>query len=523
MVFSLMLWAPSWGGMLNGLLTLRGAWDKLRTDPVIKFFIVAVTFYGMATFEGPLLSIKSVNALAHYSDWIIGHVHSGALGWNGFMAAGLMYWLVPRMWGTGRYSIRMANAHFWLGTFGILLYVAAMWISGVSQGLFWRALDAEGYLKFPDFIEGVLSSRYMYAMRAVGGACYLLGYVLLAINLGRTIAAGKPVNGEVEVTPLPKTGPGFWKLVFSPPVLLSAVVVIGAVILGVSGILTGIVALVLLEVLVIGIIMAYSKRRNGKSWHEMVEGNTLAFSILVLVAILVGGLVEIIPTVVVRHEVPDESVALVEPAPETATPAEYDFVQQPYSPLELAGRDIYVREGCYVCHSQMVRPFRHETLRYGEYSRAEEFRYDRPFQWGSKRTGPDLHRVGGKYANLWHYLHLTDPRSTSPGSNMPPYAFLRDHRADRQQVVTRMRVLQRLGVPYSDEELDTAVRDCDGQAQVIVDDLATGDVQMDPQSEMVALIAYLQRLGRGPQYLPEGQEQARLGQQSVDVQPGEAN
>ncbi|HHI81082.1 MAG TPA: cytochrome-c oxidase, cbb3-type subunit I, partial [Planctomycetes bacterium] len=152
MLFSLMLWAPSWGGMLNGLLTLRGAWDKVRTDPVLKFFVAGVTFYGMSTFEGPLLSIKSVSALGHYTDWIIGHVHAGALGWNGFMAAGMFYWLVPKLFKTEMYSKKLADAHFWVGTLGILFYVVSMWVSGVSSGLMWRAMTPEGTLLYPDWV-----------------------------------------------------------------------------------------------------------------------------------------------------------------------------------------------------------------------------------------------------------------------------------------------------------------------------------------------------------------------------------
>src|SRR6478609_3858165 len=162
MLFSVMLWAPSWAGMLNGLLTLRGAWDKLRTEPVLKFFAAAVTFYGMATFEGPLLSIRSVNALSHYTDWTIGHVHSGALGWNGFMAAGMFYWLAPRLWNRAKlYSVPMANMHFWLGLVGILLYVAAMWVSGITQGLMLSATKESGtVLAYPNFLDAVTSTKF---------------------------------------------------------------------------------------------------------------------------------------------------------------------------------------------------------------------------------------------------------------------------------------------------------------------------------------------------------------------------
>jgi cytochrome c oxidase cbb3-type subunit I/II len=491
MIFSIMLWAPSWGGMLNGLLTLRGAWNKFLTDPVVKFFVVAVTFYGMSTFEGPLLSIKSVNALAHYTDWIIGHVHAGVLGWNGFMAAGMLYWMVPRLWGTELKSTKMADAHFWLGTLGMLFYVISMWISGVSQGLFWRALTPEYFLKYPDFIEGLISSRYMYFTRLVGGTAYFTGFILMIINLWGTIRQGKPSTISAEVTGLVKSGPGFWRLIFSAPVMLSTLAVVLAVAFGVAGIMTGIVILVLTEVLVVAIILMARSRKEGKSWHDLVEGHGLAFSILVLIAILIGGAVEIIPTVMIKYEVPIQA--------ETDADGEYNFIQQPYSPLEIAGRDIYVGEGCYNCHSQMVRHFRHETLRWGEYSRAEEFIYDRPFQWGSKRTGPDLHRVGARYGNLWHYLHMTDPRSTSPSSNMPSYAFLETSKVDFDGLAKKMRVLKRLGTPYDDLQISSAAATAMSQARLISADLEGQSVSLDPESKLTALIAYLRRLGRGPQ------------------------
>ncbi|MDY7092918.1 MAG: cytochrome-c oxidase, cbb3-type subunit I [Acidobacteriota bacterium] len=493
MVFSLMLWAPSWGGMLNGLLTLRGAWNKLRTDPVIKFYVVAVTFYGMSTFEGPLLSIKSVNALGHYTDWIIGHVHSGALGWNGFMAAGMLYWLVPRMWKTKLFSKRLAEAHFWIGTFGILLYVVSMWISGVSQGLFWRAMDPDGFLKFPDFIEGLVASRYMYHMRLMGGLAYLAGWIMLLFNLFATIRAGSPAKVEIEVPMERAKEPGFFRLVFSPPVLVSLVVILATIVLGVSGIVASIVTLVLIEILVVGIILVYAKNRSGGNWHDLIERNWAAFTVLVLVAVLIGGLVELIPTIVKYGKADAAMVAHTQP------PEQYDFIQRPYSPLELEGRDVYIAEGCYVCHSQMIRTFRHEVLRYGEYSRLQEFVYDTPFQWGSKRTGPDLHRVGGKYANLWHYLHLQDPRSTSPGSNMPSYDFLAETSVDQAGTAVKMRALQKIGVPYTEEEIEDAMAMQQSQAKLITDDLAAQSVDLDPGSQMTALIAYLQRLGRGPQ------------------------
>jgi len=501
MIFSVMLWAPSWGGMLNGLLTLRGAWDKLRTDPIIKFFVVAVTFYGMSTFEGPLLSIKSVNALGHYTDWIIGHVHGGTLGWNGFMAFGMIYWMWPRLYGTKLWSTKLAETHFWFATVGILLYVVSMWVSGVSQGLFWRALDAEGFLRYPDFIEGLTNSRAMYQTRLIGGLFYMLSSLLLVVNVIMTARQGKPVNVTVQVPvrSAEPAGPGVLALLTSAPMLLIFAVVVLGIWFGVAGpMISPVVLALFILVCVAGVISYGLQRRRWGHWYGLIERHGFVFTVLVLLAILVGGAVEIIPTLIVTEKVPvvitDEMVAANPALAESAK-----WMQKPYSPLEQAGRDIYVSEGCYVCHSQMVRPFRHEVLRYGEYSRLEESLFDHPFQWGSKRTGLDLARVGGKYDNLWHYLHLMDPRSTSPASNMPTYPHFKREKIDAAVVVTRMQALRRLGVPYTDDDIALAEQRMASQAQLIADDLAAKNVTVDPQSKMVAVIAYLQRLGRGPQ------------------------
>ncbi len=514
MVFSLMLWAPSWGGMLNGLLTLRGAWDKLRTDPVIKFFVVGVTFYGMSTFEGPLLSIKSVSALGHYTDWIIGHAHGGALGWNAFMTFGMLYWLVPRLWKTELRSKALAEAHFWLSTVGLLLYISSMWISGISQGLFWRALDGDGFLKFPDFVEGVLASQLMYQTRLAGGILFLAGFLVMIVNLVVSIRGSEKRRNEVEVMALESAGPSSLRLLFGKPVVLSTIVIVLSIVMGLTGNIGTpiVIALIVAASLAIAVNV---RRGEGGKWHRHAEGNSLVFTILVVFAILIGGIVELIPTIVITNKVP-------------VTAAASAFLQQPYSALEVEGRDLYVREGCYVCHSQMVRPFRHETLRYGEYSRLEESIYDHPFQWGSKRTGPDLQRVGGKYPNLWHYLHMGDPRSTSPGSNMPEYAFLADGRIDFGAIGDKMHTLRALGVPYSEEDIASAEAAAASQAQLIVEDLALGSVELAPDSELTALIAYLQRIGRGPQ--PTGPadvaggaptELTRLADPAVEAERGE--
>ena len=211
MVFSIMLWMPSWGGMINGLMTLNGAWDKVRTDPIIRMMVMALAFYGMSTFEGPMLSIKAVNSLSHYTDWTIGHVHSGALGWNGMITFACLYYLVPRLWGRTRlYSLRMVNWHFWLATVGIVFYASAMWVSGIMQGLMWREYGADGYLVW-SFADTVAAMFPMYVMRAFGGLLYLSGAIVMVVNVWLTIAGrlrdeapmGDTVHDPAKDHPLP--------------------------------------------------------------------------------------------------------------------------------------------------------------------------------------------------------------------------------------------------------------------------------------------------------------------------------
>jgi cytochrome c oxidase cbb3-type subunit I/II len=487
MVFSVMLWAPSWGGMLNGLLTLRGAWNKVRQDPVLKFFVAGLTFYGMATFEGPLLSIKSVSALAHYTDWIVGHVHSGALGWNGFMAAGLFYWLVPRLYGTKLRSTRAAEVHFWLGTLGILLYIVAMWVSAANQGLMWKALNPDGTLVYPSWVESLVAIRPMYIVRALGGAMYLAGFVLMAWNLVATVRQGRAVNGSAEVVILPARdpGPGVRAVLAGRPLWFTAVAVTLATTFALAR--PWLAAAVVVVMLVLGETIWVLLRRERAagaperfvSWFSLIERRPFAFTVLTLIAILVGGVAELLPTIFARQAVPFTAAA-----------------QKPYTALELQGRDIYVREGCYTCHSQMVRPLMADTARFGEPSRAEEFIHDRPFQWGSKRTGPDLHRMGGRYPNLWHYTHLMDPRATTPGSNMPAYGWLAEGRIDVKLGARKLALMQKLGVPYTNLQVQVADIDQKNQALAVVEDLAAQGVRVRWDAEMVALIAYLQRLGR---------------------------
>lgn len=483
MTFSLMLWAPSWGGMLNGLLTLRGAWDKLRTEPVIKFFVAAITFYGMATFEGPLLSIKSVNGLAHYTDWIIGHVHAGALGWNGFMAAGMIYWLLPRLWNKPLYSTTLANLHFWTGLVGILLYVAAMWTSGITQGLMLNATTEGGtVLAYPNFLDTLNSIRFMMLMRVVGGGLYLTGWFVLCYNMYRTLKGAQPVNGTIEVyveKPEPTERLGLVRTFINAPVLLAVFLVafstlwmMGSGLVSMAGLAGALVTVVA------GYGMLYSRGKSWQNWYEKLLLNALPFTLLTLVAVIAGGLIQIIPTVLVHK------AANVE-----------DRLQVPYTPLELAGRDIYVSEGCYNCHSQMIRTMVPDVLRYGEYSRLGESIYDHPYQWGSKRTGPDLARQGGKYPDIWHLRHMKDPRSISVGSNMPNYPWLFTKDTDVAALPAKINVQRMLGVPYGPMSAQQIFDSVEEQSKGIAKNLREAGAYIAPEKEIVALIAYLQKLG----------------------------
>ncbi|MCC9137371.1 cytochrome-c oxidase, cbb3-type subunit I [Pontibacter silvestris] len=423
--FSVMLIAPSWGGMINGLLTLRGAWDKVREEPILKFMVVAITAYGMATFEGPMLSLKNVNAIAHFTDWIVAHVHVGALGWNGFLTFAMLYWLFPRLYKTPLHSRKLANTHFWLGTLGILFYAIPMYWAGFTQGLMWKQFSEEGMLQYPNFLETVLQIVPMYYMRGIGGVLYLSGVFLMVYNLYKTAQAGALVSNEAAEAP--------------------------------------------------AIVTEQSK--NAGHWHSWIEKRPTQMAIFATIAIMIGGLVEFIPAFVIKSNVP--TIASV----------------KPYTSLELQGRDLYIKEGCVNCHTQMVRPFRSETERYGEYSKAGEFVYDHNFLWGSKRTGPDLHRVGGKYPHSWHYHHMMDPTSMSPGSIMPPYPWLFEQEIDLSTTYDKLLTLKKLGVPYEDEYIANANEELMTQAKQVTTELAKEGLEVKPEAEIVALIAYLQRLG----------------------------
>ncbi|TSA32526.1 MAG: cytochrome-c oxidase, cbb3-type subunit I [Verrucomicrobiaceae bacterium] len=483
MIFSLMLWAPSWGGMLNGLLTLRGAWNKLRTDPVLKFLAAGVTFYGMSTFEGPLMAIRSVNAVSHYTDWTIGHVHSGTLGWNSFMAAGMFYWLTPRLWNTKLYSTKLADIHFWIGMVGILLYIASMWVSGITQGLMLNAVTPDGTLAYPNFLEVVNSVRPMLHARILGGVLFLSGMILMAYNLFRTIRSGKPATAtiEVQVPDVPaKEGMSLISGFLNPPVVYSFLLVLFGCGWGFAQGMVSAVSLVLLvETALVAMIHLGLSGKKWNDWYEKLLESWLPFTVLTFVAVVAGGMIQILPTVFYKQNAGAD-------AP----------LQKVYTPLELAGRDIYIREGCYNCHSQMIRGLVGDVLRYGKSGRLTESIYDFPFQWGSKRTGPDLQRVGGKYPNIWHFQHLMDPRSTSVGSVMPNYPWLFKQVTDIPALGSKIRVLTGYGVPYPPRSPDAILQSCIDQAQGITEDLAKNGIKIGPEKEVIAVIAYLQQLGK---------------------------
>ncbi|MFZ4599114.1 MAG: cytochrome-c oxidase, cbb3-type subunit I [Terrimicrobiaceae bacterium] len=483
MIFSLMLWAPSWGGMLNGLLTLRGAWDKLRTDPVLKFLAAGVTFYGMSTFEGPLLAIRSVNALSHYTDWTIGHVHSGTLGWNSFMAAGMFYWLTPRLWNTKLYSTKLADIHFWIGMVGILLYIASMWVSGITQGLMLNAVTPDGVLAYPNFLEVVNSTRAMLHMRILGGALFLGGMILMAYNLFLTIRSGHPATATIEVQVpevAPKEGMSLVGGFLNPPVIYSFLLVLFSCGWGFFTGLASTVALVLLvETAIVAMIHLSVSGKKWNDWYEKLLESWLPFTVLTFVAVVAGGMIQILPAVFVKQRAGED-------AP----------MQIVYTPLELAGRDIYIREGCYNCHSQMIRSLVGDVLRYGKSGRLTESVYDFPFQWGSKRTGPDIERVGGKYPNIWHFQHMMDPRSTSIGSVMPAYPWLFKQLTDIPALTPKIRVLTSFGVPFPPRSPDDIRAACLDQGRLITDDLAKNGIKIAPDKEIIAVIAYLQQLGK---------------------------
>ena len=401
----------------------------------------------MATFEGSFLSIRSVNALSHNTDWTVGHVHNGALGWVAGIAFGMIYWMLPRLWKTELYSRSLANLHFWLATIGIILYVVSMWIAGIMQGSMWFAFDPESgllvYNQWAEFVDAILPYHYL---RAIGGALFIAGFCLMLFNVLKTIL-GKQVV-EDETTKVPSRF--YDKLDIDDSV----------------------------------------KGGSGMKIHDLLERWPFALTILSALALSAGGLMEIVPSLV-------QSAA-----------TEQNENIEPYTPLELAGRDLYIREGCNACHTQMVRTLRADTARFaatakhGTYTRSEEHVYDRPFLWGSKRTGPDLAREGEIRPGAgWHWNHMWEPEITSERSIMPSYKHLYRYDLDTSDLSARMKTLQYLLHPYSNDEIVNAEKHAKEQAAAIAALIEANPTTEPPMpenladKEIIALIAYLNRLG----------------------------
>ncbi|MNU84850.1 hypothetical protein D3C71_745780 [compost metagenome] len=353
------------------------------------------------------------------------------------MTFGLIYWLIPRLFQTKLYSVKLANRHFWIATLGIILYAIPMYIAGFMQGLSWQHFNPDGTLVHKDFLEIVIDMKPYYILRSLGGALYIFGALMLVYNVFKTVKTGTFLANEV-----------------------------------------------------VQVTDERNYKEKNEYWHRRIEGKPVRFMILSIIVVAIGGIAEIIPTLAVKSNVPTISSV------------------KPYTALELEGRDLYIREGCNNCHSQMIRPMRFETARYGDYSKAGEHVYDHPFLWGSKRTGPDLAREGGLRGNLWHYKHMIDPKGLSPGSIMPAYPWLRDDNLNTSLLVKKISAMRRLGVPYMPGYEDIAMEELNKQSRVIAEDIVKNMPEMalngmNPetkikelqQKEIIALIAYLQRLG----------------------------
>jgi cytochrome c oxidase cbb3-type subunit I/II len=345
------------------------------------------------------------------------------------------------MFRTELYSKSLANAHFWIGTLGIVLYAVPMYWAGFTQALNWKTFTPDGTLQY-NFLDTVDMLRPLYIMRSIGGLLFLIGACFMVYNIYKTVQKGNFLaNEEAEAPALEK-----------------------------------------------------HIAHNSEGWHRVIERKPIQMLVLSLLVVAIGGVFELIPTFLVKSNIPTISAV------------------KPYTPLELHGRDIYISEGCYTCHSQMIRPFRDEVKRYGEYSKAGEFVYDHPFQWGSKRTGPDLARIGGKYNNMWHFSHMYDPSAMNRTSIMPRYPFLFTKGIDIRRTPKMIRAMQTLGVPYEVDYANKANSDLEAQAKIIVDDLMQNKdvvqimklegIRDLTHTQIVALIAYLQRVGTDIKTVP---------------------
>jgi cytochrome c oxidase cbb3-type subunit I/II len=450
MLFGLMLWMPSWGGMVNGLLTLRGSAKQAVSDPALKFFFAALVCYGIFTLEESLLSIKSINGLTQYTDWMIAHVHVGALGWNGLLIFGMLYWLLPRLFQTKIWSDKLVSLHFWLTVLGMGLYVLPIYAAGCQQAWQLQKLNETGYLEFPVFMDTVEALRPFWWLRVVGGVLYVSGVVTLAVNALLTWST-RPSQYDIPELSAPRFIADFTEDKPLPASRYADVPMLDA-----------------------------AKRLEvwtRLAWHRQWERFPVKFAVLTGSAVLFATLFQAIPIFLIRGSVP--TIATVEP----------------YTPLELAGRHLYIAEGCVNCHTQIVRPLLTETMRHGEYSKPDEFFYDAPALWGSRRIGTDLAREGGRHTSWWHWQHFANPRFEIETSLMPGYGHLLDADLNYQAIEPLVRAASYQGAHYNFDPNNSEPIARQQAERIAAEIVAQGGPPLTFDKQAVALIAYLQRLG----------------------------
>ncbi|MCY2986072.1 MAG: cbb3-type cytochrome c oxidase subunit I [Planctomycetota bacterium] len=461
MLCGIILWMPCWAGVVNGLCTLTGSWQKVKELYALRFMIVGLVIYGFTSLESSLLSVKGLEAIVHYTDWEIAHSQAVQLGWIGFMTFGMIYWLLPRLYAMRDALSGLSQLHFWLAAVGLLLIVVPGYLGGAVQAQKWSQLSELGRLQY-SFIESLEAVLPFWWVRVFGFAVYLLGLFTLGINVLSALILGASGN---ETNALPGLSRGNDDL--ESPAISSTLV--GKPVLELA-----------LK------IDLWSKLE----WHRKLERQPVRFLLLIGSSICLLSFMQLFPI-----------LALKSPVREIAS-------VQPYTPLELVGRDIYISQGCQNCHSQTVRPLVHESQMYGAVSEGGEFAYDRPVQWGNRRIGPDLARKGGGVqSSFWHWRHLENPPVMTPKTVMPAFSFLHESKLKFSDLGKKIAVLSELGTPYDmrledGQSLESKFEDqAKKQAEVIASEIIGqgGPVAhkgtLIKDTSAIALIAYIQRLG----------------------------
>ena len=461
MLCGIMLWMPSWAGVANGLCTLSGAWQKVRGDLALRFIVIGLIVYGLTSLESALLSFKSVNGFLHYTDWELAHTHLVQMGWIGFTTFGMIYWLLPRLYPTQIANNGLVQLHFWLSAIGLVLTVVPEYCSGFVQATKWSQLSDLGRLQF-SFIEALQSVAGFWWIRLLGGCIYLAGLLAFSLKVALALCL-KPTCNESSCQPLVRNQSPSVDWSESPSLL------VGKPVLDIASKIDQFAML---------------------DWHRKLEQQPMRLAVLIGFAVGLLSLLQLLPMLAVNNVVPP--IASV----------------QPYTPLELVGRDIYVSQGCQNCHTQTVRPLVHESQRYGAISQGGEFAFDRPVQWGNRRIGPDLARKGGGVqSSLWHWRHLENPPAMTPETVMPVFKQLHASALDLSDIGRKIETLAKLGTPY-----DLSVADgsslagkfkelAEKQAEVVAADIIGqgGPVAYNgiliKDTSVIALIAYIQRLG----------------------------